>query len=135
MISTKTTLLILGSALIGSLLTRAETSSPPVAQTSPGLTKIERPALAASPEGWVDASRSVRVAAFLQSMDRFGDPVSATRWKDLAVDPTASGWLDGALRFERFPSEGFATREPFLAWWQDGALPLWNRVRERIEPD
>ena len=56
-------------------------------------------------------------------------------WREHVLRPETSYVLDGALRFYRLPPDGFGDRAQFLAWWQENAFPLYQHLREEIEPD
>ncbi len=82
--------------------------------------------------GLLNTPRSVN---FLRSMFNYTDGRDITNWRRVAWQPTFASVLEPALRFSRFPENGFATRDEFLNWWHANAYPLFNRLHELTVAD
>jgi hypothetical protein len=76
-----------------------------------------------------------RVASFLRNVSTYATHAALEKWKQIVLDPHFSIELDSSLRFLRFPENGFDDRVAFQQWWQRSEFVLWNRLRERTEPD
>ena len=77
-----------------------------------------------------------RVVNFLRDVLNYADPDSVRRWKEVTLTLENSTLMDDALRFCRFPAEGFADRAAFMAWWsRGGARSLAHRIQQETEPD
>jgi hypothetical protein len=77
--------------------------------------------------GFLNAPRSF---SFLRSVWDYTTSRDIAAWRDVAWQPAFASALEPALRFNRYPENGFTSREEFLAWWQQNAYPLFNRLNE-----
>ncbi|MDB6054983.1 MAG: hypothetical protein JWN25_2506 [Verrucomicrobiales bacterium] len=77
--------------------------------------------------GFLNAPRTLN---FLRSVFDYTTPRDIASWREVAWQPAFASALEPALRFNRFPENGFATRDEFLAWWQQSAYPLFNRLNQ-----
>lgn len=82
--------------------------------------------------GFLNETRNVN---FLREVLDYTDRESADNWRGVALQPTFAAVLEPALRFERFPENGFASREEFRAWWSQSAYPLFNKLNEMTVAD
>ena len=82
--------------------------------------------------GFLNAPRNV---AFLRSVFDFADAKDIASWRAVAWQPTLAAAMDDALRFSRFPENGFASRGEFLAWWGQHSYPLFNKLNEMTVAD
>lgn len=76
-----------------------------------------------------------RTLNFLRELMDYTDPECVTNWQAVALQPTLASALEPALRFRRFPEAGFASRQEFLAWWNESAYPLFNKLNEMTVAD
>ncbi len=76
-----------------------------------------------------------RVVSFTRNVADYADPVSVARWRALAMQPHYARLLDGTLLFLQVPPNGFAERTAFLTWWGRNSFAVYNRLREKTEPD
>jgi len=76
-----------------------------------------------------------RVVSFLRSLFDYTDARDIASWRSLAWKPTFASALEPALRFTRYPEDGFNTRAEFLAWWQQNAFPLFSHLNEMTVAD
>ena len=49
------------------------------------------------------------------------------------LDPELAQLVNPALRFEKFPEQGFTTREEFLKWWQKKGFLAWNDIYKVVQ--
>ena len=82
--------------------------------------------------GFLNAPRAV---SFLRDVFDYADGESITNWRNVAWQPVFASALEPALRFRRFPENGFANRADFLAWWSESAYPLFNKLNEMTVAD
>jgi hypothetical protein len=82
--------------------------------------------------GFLNEPRTVN---FLREMMAYTDHECVTNWRAVAWQPTLAAALEPALRFRRFPEEGFANRGDFLVWWNESAYPLFNKLNEMTVAD
>lgn len=82
-----------------------------------------------------DFLNAERVVNFTRNVADYADPLSAARWRELAMHPRYARLLDGTLRFLQVPTDGFPDRAEFLAWWGRNSFSVYNRLREQTEPD
>ena len=71
-----------------------------------------------------------RTMSFLRCVFEYSDAAEIARWREMAWQPTYAAALEPALRFNRFPEEGFATRGEFYKWWDERSFPLFNRLHD-----
>lgn len=76
-----------------------------------------------------------RTASFLRGVFEYADKESTTTWRAVAWQPLYASALEPALRFCRYPENGFSGRGEFLAWWSQSSYPLFNRLHEMTEAD
>ena len=76
-----------------------------------------------------------RVVSFLQDLFDYADAESISNWRAVAWKPVFASALESALRFRRFPETGFDRRADFLAWWNESAFPLFNKLNEMTVAD
>lgn len=76
-----------------------------------------------------------RTVSFLQDVFSYTDAKDISTWKSVAWQVQFASALDAALRFTRFPEQGFSSRKQFLAWWNQSSYPLFNRLHEVTEAD
>jgi len=76
-----------------------------------------------------------RTVSFLRDVLDYTDPECIRNWRAVAWQPTLAAALEPALRFRRFPEDGFANRNDFLAWWNESAYPLFNKLNEMTVAD
>ena len=77
-----------------------------------------------------------RVVSFLRDVLTYADAESVQRWKEITLTFENATLMDDALRFCRFPSEGFADKRAFMAWWsRGGARALAHRIEQQTHPD
>ena len=76
-----------------------------------------------------------RVVNFLHDVFNYSDAESVNRWRELAGKVEYASSMDSALRFCRFPEEGFPDSAHFHVWWGESAFPLFNRLNEMTELD
>lgn len=81
------------------------------------------------------AVEAPRVGSFITDLARATKPEVLAKWKGFVLDPTYLVVLEPALRYMRFPEQGFANAAEFRAWWGHSEYPLWNHLREVTEPD
>ncbi len=82
--------------------------------------------------GFLNAPRTVN---FLRDVLDYTDQECATNWQAVMWQPVFAAALEPALRFRRFPENGFDRREEFLAWWSESAYPLFNKLNEMTVAD
>jgi hypothetical protein len=82
--------------------------------------------------GFLNAPRTVN---FLRAVFDYTDNENITTWRAVAWQPIFASALEPALRFRRFPENGFANRADFLAWWGESAYPLFNKLNEMTVAD
>ena len=82
--------------------------------------------------GFLNAPRTVN---FLRGLFANLDATTIASWRAVAWQPTLAAALELALRFRRFPEAGFAKREDYLAWWNESAYPLFNKLNEMTVAD
>jgi len=82
--------------------------------------------------GFLNAPRTVN---FLREVFDYADGESVKNWRAVAWQPVFASALEPALRFERFPENGFTDRISFLAWWSQSAYPLFNKLNEMTVAD
>ena len=82
--------------------------------------------------GFLNEPRTVN---FLRELFNYTDAKDIAAWHDVAWQVNFASALEPALRFLRFPENGFSSRERFLAWWNQSSYPLFNRLHEVTEAD
>ncbi len=82
--------------------------------------------------GLLNAPRAVN---FLRGVFDYTDATNLASWRGVAWQPAFASALEPALRFARFPENGFATRAEFLAWWQQNSHPLFNHLNAMTVAD
>lgn len=87
------------------------------------------------PPNLLYAVEAQRVASFLRDVTLYATDAALEKWKRITLDPQFSIELEPSLHFLRFPENGFAEQAAFRRWWQRNEFVLWNRLRERTEPD
>jgi hypothetical protein len=87
------------------------------------------------PPNLLYAVEAPRVASFLREVTLYATDGALEKWKAITLEPQFSTELEPSLRFLRFPENGFADPAAFKQWWQRSEFALWNRLRERTEPD
>ena len=77
-----------------------------------------------------------RVVSFLRDLLTYADAESAARWKEITLSLENSTLMDDALRFCRFPVDGFPNQLAFMAWWsRGGARSVAHRLQQQKDPD
>jgi len=82
--------------------------------------------------GMLNAPRSVN---FLDELFSYIDSSDVAIWRRVAWQVNYASALEPALRFARFPEQGFSGRDQFLAWWHQSSYALFNRLHEVTEAD
>src|SRR5262249_5658137 len=82
--------------------------------------------------GFLNTPRSV---SFLRCVLEYGGEAEFTQWHAMVWQPAYAAALEPALRFSRFPEEGFAARAEFYKWWDKSSFPLFNRLHDMTVAD
>jgi hypothetical protein len=82
--------------------------------------------------GFLNEPRNV---SFLSELFSYTGTKDIAAWRDVAWQVNFASALEPALRFLRFPENGFSSRDQFLAWWSQSSYPLFNRLHEVTEAD
>jgi hypothetical protein len=76
-----------------------------------------------------------RTVNFLRDVFEYTASTDTAVWREVAWQPMYASALEPALRFNRFPENGFASRAEFFAWWDRNSYPLFNRLHQVTEAD